>query len=76
MKRKEIEIFMKKNNLSQLDVIYKADDKLAMYCSLKGGILHDCWGHRLDRNAEFWGFLTWQNGKSFRKSFTEEVAAW
>ena len=71
MKRHEIEQLMRRQCRDQIDIIFKQDDELAMYCSLRGGILYDCWNHRVDRKVEIWGYLEWADGRAKRVAFAE-----
>ena len=66
MLRKEIEQYMKQNNLTQIDLIINEGDKLAIYCTLKNGTLKDYTDHVVDRKKNIWGRLVWENGKSTR----------
>jgi len=69
MKRQDIEQFMKENGLTQIDIVKNQNDKLAIYCRLVGGKLKDYTDHVIDRKADIWGYLLWENGKSIRKEF-------
>lgn len=64
MLRTDIEKYMKENKLDQIDLIYNKQDKLAVYCLLKNGKLHDYSGHVVDRKINIWGYLSWANGSS------------
>ena len=66
MLRKEIEELMKREGIDQIDLVINKDDKLAIYCSLKGGILKDYTNHVIDRKKNIWGRLVWKDGKSER----------
>lgn len=70
MLRAEIESKMKQNKLKNIDLIYHKDDKLGMHCSLSSGYLVDCWGHRVDRKMNIWGYIEWDGkGNADRVSF-------
>ncbi len=71
MLRKEIELYMKQNKISQIDLILNESDKLAIYCSLQGGVLKDYTNHVVDRKKDIWGFLKWENGQSKRIPWQE-----
>ena len=67
MLRADIEKIMKEKGLTQIDLVFNEDDKLAMYCMLKNGKLYDYMGkHVIDRKKDIWGYLHWENGKSTR----------
>ena len=71
MKRVDIEQYMKDKGLSQIDLILKEEDSLAVYCVLKGGKLNDYTGHVIDRKRDIWGRLVWKNGKSEKVAWGE-----
>ena len=66
MLRKEIEQYMKRNGLTQIDLVINKEDKLAVYCTLKNGTLKDYTDHVVDRKKDIWGRLVWAEGKSTR----------
>ena len=72
MKRVDIEQYMKDKGLSQIDLILKEEDSLAVYCVLKGGKLNDYTGHVVDRRIDIWGRLAWKNGKSERIAWEKQ----
>ena len=57
MLRKDIETMMKAKGKKSIVIIYNKNDRLGMYCFLQGGYLMDCWGHRVDRKKDIWGFM-------------------
>lgn len=71
MKRADIEQYMKNKGLSQIDLVLKADDRLAIYCNLKNGKLYDYTNHVVDRKIDIWGRLVWENGKSEKVAWGE-----
>ena len=56
MLRKDIEILMKNRGQKTITLFLNKNDKLGLFCSLSGGYLVDCWGHRVDRNKDIWGY--------------------
>jgi len=66
MLRENIEKFCKENKITTIDIIYNENDKLAVYCSMKNGKLYDYTNHVVNRKANIWGYLKWENGKSTR----------
>lgn len=71
MLRVDIEKLMKLKNQKTIILVYNKNDKLGMYCSLQGGYLVDCDGHRVDRKKDIWGFMEWDNnGNADRVDFT------
>lgn len=69
MLRKDIEIMLKSKGEKQIDLIAKRGER-AMYCFLQGGYLVDCWGKRVDRTVDFWGYIEWDGkGNADRVSF-------
>ena len=71
MLRKDIELYMKQNKISHIDLVLNESDELGIYCFLSGGILKDYTNHVVDRKKDIWGFLKWENGKSKRVSWQE-----
>ena len=69
MLRKEVEEYMKKNGLTQIDLVLNENDPLAIYCTLKNGTLKDYTDHVVDRKKNIWGRLIWENGKSRREAW-------
>lgn len=57
MLRKDIEDLMKNRGIDHIVLVQDSSDKLAMYCYLKAGFLVDCWGHRINRKKDTYGFL-------------------
>lgn len=74
MKRADIEQWLKKNGQNTIVLVYNQTDKLGVYCELKGGFLCDYTGHRVNRAANIWGFVAWENGQPSHIPF-EEVNA-
>lgn len=72
MLRKDIEILMKQNKQTQIDLIYNESDKLGVFCYLSSGFLVDCWGKRVNRKLDIWGYLKWQNGCATRVPFRKD----
>lgn len=72
MKREQIEQLMKQEKINNIDIIYNETDKLAVYCMLKNGKLYDYTAHVVNRKADIWGYLKWENGKSTRVAFRKE----
>ena len=76
MLRKDIEVMMKTKKQKSITLVYNKNDKLGMYCSLSGGYLVDCWGHRVDRNKDIWGYIEYDGkGNADRVDFnlTERI---
>lgn len=73
MKRKEIETLLKQAGRTHISIVYNPTDPLGMHCQLKGGILHDCYGHRVPINQEIWGVITYENGKPVRYPIEEKI---
>ena len=69
MYRKDIEQYLKKHNITQIDLVIDKDDKLAIYCKVKNGKLYDYTDHVVDRKRDIWGCLIWKNGKPIRIAF-------
>ena len=69
MYRIDIEKYLKQNKIEQIDLVINKDDKLAIYCKMKGGKLYDYTDHVIDRKKDIWGYLKWENGKSERIAF-------
>ena len=57
MLRKDIELQMKKDGRKTISLVYEKNAALGMACSLQGGYLVDCWGHRVDRKKDIWGYI-------------------
>lgn len=57
MKRVEIEEIMKKHKHPYIVLVRREGDALGEMCQMKGGYLHDAWGHRVNRNFDFWGYI-------------------
>lgn len=78
MLRKDIEAMLKKADRKTISLVYEKDAALAMACSLQGGYLMDCWGHRVDRKKDIWGYLEWDGkGNADRVCFaTKERIPW
>lgn len=69
MLRADIEKMMKAKGQKQIDLVYEKG-KRAMYCFLQGGYLVDCWGKRVDRKKDIWGYIEWDGkGNADRVSF-------
>ena len=49
MLRKNIEELMKQRGLKTIVIVINENDKLGMLCSLQGGVLIDCYAHRVDK---------------------------
>lgn len=76
MLRKDIEVMMKTKKQKSITLVYNKNDKLGMYCFLSSGYLVDCWGHRVDRNKDIWGYIEWDGkGNADRVDFnrTERI---
>lgn len=72
MTRQNIEVYMKENNLTQLDIYMTKDSSNSIYCSLKSGFLTDYQNHRLDRNADIYGFAQYDGkGNVYKISFDD-----
>lgn len=71
MLRKEIEQYMKEKGIEQIDLVLNEKDKLGIYCRLVGGTLKDYTNHVVDRKADIWGRLVWENGKSIKQAWNE-----
>ena len=70
MLRKDIEVMMKTKKQKSITLVYNKNDKLGMYCFLSSGYLVDCWGHRVDRNKDIWGYIEWDGkGNADRVDF-------
>lgn len=69
MLRVDIESRMKQQGITQIDLVYHENDKLAVYCELKSGYLTDYTNHRVNRKMDIWGYLKWENGQSTRVKF-------
>lgn len=70
MKRYEVEKWMKDNKLTQLDVIIRENDALAIYCQLQNGVLKDYTGHVVvGKQDNIYGYLIWTNGIRERRAF-------
>lgn len=69
MLRKDIEEYMKKNKLTQIDLVINEKDPLAIYCMLKNGTLKDYTDHVVNRKTDIWGYLEWKDGKFTRKAW-------
>lgn len=68
MKRIQIESYMKQKGLRTIDLVLNENDPLGIYCELKGGFLCDYTGHRINRNADVWGYLDFRDcGKNYRE---------
>lgn len=71
MLRKNIEELMKQRGLKTIVIVINENDKLGMLCSLQGGVLIDCYAHRVDRKKDIWGFISFENQKPIRKGWSE-----
>lgn len=69
MLRADVEKKMKAQGLKQIDLVINESDTLAMYCSLQGGYLMDCYGHRVDRKRDLWGYYRWCGGIPIKVPF-------
>ena len=70
MLRKDIEQMMKTKGQKNIVLLLNENDKLGMLCSLSGGYLIDCWGHRVDRKKDIWGYIDYSsNNVGIRKPF-------
>lgn len=70
MLRADIEKLMKSKNQKIITLVYNKNDKFGMYCFLQGGYLVDCYGHRVDRKKDIWGFIEWDGkGNADRVDF-------
>lgn len=69
MLRVEVESLMKQKNQNSIVLVLNEQDKLGIYCELKGGFLCDYTGHRVDRKKDIWGYMEWNKGKSSRIKF-------
>lgn len=69
MLRAEIEKYMIKNKINQIDLVINETDKLAIFCNLKNGKLYDYTNHVIDRKKNIWGRLVWSGGKSIREAW-------
>lgn len=78
MLRIDIEKMLKAKGAKSITLVYNKNDKLGMYCFLQGGYLVDCWGHRVDRKKDIWGYLDWDGkGNADRVDFaTQERFPW
>lgn len=72
MQRKDVETWMKAHKLSDIGIVFNESDELGVYCELRQGILYDYTGHRVNRQANIWGYLEYVNGKPIRHAFQEE----
>lgn len=57
MLRKDIETMLKTAKQKTISLVLRKEDPLGMACSLQGGYLMDCWGHRIDRKLDIWGYI-------------------
>lgn len=73
MTRKELETLMKAAKKEYVAVVYNETDPLGMLCQMKGGILHDCWGHRVPIKQNIWGVIMFENGKPVRYPIEEKI---
>lgn len=76
MLRVDIEKMMKTQGKKTITLVYNKTDKLGMHCFLQGGYLMDCWGHRVDRKKDIWGFIDWDgkgNGDRVDFAGTERI---
>ena len=62
MLRQEIETLMKSKGQKTITLVYAEDSPLGMHCTLTGGFLHDCWGHRVNRKMNIWGYMKYEQG--------------
>lgn len=62
MLRKDLESLMKQKHADHVVIIINENDEKGVLCYLKGGYLCDCWGKRIDRKANIWGFMKFTNG--------------
>lgn len=70
MLRVDIEKQMKSKGQKTITLVYRKNDKLGMHCFLQSGYLMDCWGHRVDRKLDVWGYIEWDGkGNGDRVSF-------
>lgn len=75
MLRKDIEQMMKTKGQKNIVLVLDENDKLGMLCSLSGGYLIDCWGHRVDRKKDIWGYIDYNSGNiGIRKPFLPSPA--
>ena len=58
MLRKDIEVMMKSKKQTSITIVPNKNER-AMQCYLTGGYLTDCWGHRMDRKVDYWGYIEW-----------------
>ena len=77
MLRKEIEQAMKEKGQKSIVLVINESDELGILCSLTGGYLTDCWGHRVDRKKDIWGYIDYHSGNvGIRKPFLPSPAKW
>ena len=77
MLRKDIEQMMKTKGQKNIVLLLNENDKLGMLCSLSGGYLIDCWGHRVDRKKDIWGYIDYSsNNVGIRKPFLLITSKW
>ena len=69
MLRAQIEQYMKTRGMHQISLVINKDDKLGIYCMLRGGKLVDYTGHVVDRKKDIWGYLDYINGNPVRKEW-------
>lgn len=62
MYRKDLEDLMKERKAKYVVVLMTEDDPQGTLCQLKGGYLCDCWGKRIDRKIDMWGFIKYTKG--------------
>ena len=72
MKRKDVEEWMKSRKRSTLGIVYKKGDPLGIYCELRGGILYDYTGHRVNRTVDIWGYVEYEKGMPIQYPFEVE----
>ena len=58
MLRVDIEKLLKSKKENGITLVANKGER-AMQCYLSSGYLVDCWGHRVDRKKDFWGYIEW-----------------
>lgn len=77
MLRKDIEQMMKTKGQKNIVLVLDENDELGILCSLSGGYLMDCWGHRVDRKKDIWGYIDYSgNNIGIRKPFLLTTNKW
>lgn len=70
MTRSRLETLMKENGFKSLVIVINESDPLGINAVLKGGVLYNEYtGHRIDRKATIWGYITYTEGKPVRRPF-------